>query len=315
MIFKIRNGGKLMGVLKCESVYKTINKKNILTNITFDLKEGEIVGLVGPNGAGKTTLMKLMVGLSSVSRGKITLNKKDVKNDFLDYIKNVGCIIEVPNFYPSLSGYECLVYYAKLRNVPKSSLEDVIELVGLKKSISNKVKTYSLGMKQRLGIAQAIITNPKLLILDEPFNGLDPNGVKDLRDVLIKTKENNSTTFISSHTLSELEMICDKVIFMNRGEIVKIENLHKDKILSGMLMTLDTVDNNKAFKIIQNEFTSIDSEISNNIIYLKDVTPNIFADVLLCIKENKIEIIKFEEIKESLQKSFETLIGKGEKSE
>jgi ABC-2 type transport system ATP-binding protein len=207
------------------------------------------------------------------------------------------------------------VYYAKLRNVPKSSLEDVIELVGLKKSISSKVKTYSLGMKQRLGIAQAIITNPKLLILDEPFNGLDPNGVKDLRDVLIKTKENNSTIFISSHTLSELEMICDKVIFMNRGEIVKIENLHKDKILSGMLMTLDTVDNNKAFKIIQNEFTSIDSEISNNIIYLKDVTPNIFADVLLCIKENKIEIIKFEEIKESLQKSFETLIGKGEKSE
>ena len=303
-----------MGILKCENVHKNINNKEILKNINFELNKNEIVGLVGPNGAGKTTLMKLMVGLSSITQGKIKLDNFDVEQEFLKYIKEVGAIIEVPIFYPSLTGLQCLKYYAKLRNVDKDSLSKTIQLVGLENSINSKVKTYSLGMRQRLGVAQAIMTNPKFLILDEPFNGLDPSGISELRKILINTKSSGATVFISSHTLSELEIICDRVIFMNEGKILKVESLKANKN-SGMKMILKTTDNLTSVKLIEKEYPEILVKTSNDKMHLEKLKPSIFTEILILLKSSNIEILEMEEFKETLQHTFNTIIGGGEHDE
>ncbi|MCO6018953.1 ABC transporter ATP-binding protein [Carnobacterium divergens] len=268
-----------------------------------------MVGLVGPNGAGKTTLMKLMVGLSSSSTGSIRLNDFDIKKNFLDFISQVGAIIEVPIFYPSMTGFQCLSYYGKLRNINKNKILQAVKLVGLENNIQSKVRTYSLGMRQRLGIAQAIMNQPQLLILDEPFNGLDPQGVDELKDILLTTKNAGSTVFISSHTLSELEIICDRIIFMNHGEIIKDDYLHS-QTRCGLKMCLITSDNLTAKNLIEKNNPTIRLKRNNQQLILEHLVVSQFTDILILLKNHNIEIISMEEAKESLQKTFHSIITK-----
>ena len=168
-------------ILECDNVSKKINKQMIVEKISFSVKEGEILGFIGPNGSGKTTTIKLILNLYKMDSGYIKINNYDLKKNFKKAISSVGAIIENPDMYMYLSGYENLILISKLYNIPKSRVEEVIELVGLKSRIHDKVSKYSLGMRQRLGIAQAIIHNPNLLILDEPTNGLDPSGIHNLK--------------------------------------------------------------------------------------------------------------------------------------
>lgn len=166
-------------ILKCQDVYKKIGKKYILKKISFEVKKGEIVGFIGPNGAGKTTTIKLILGLQKITKGKVEINGYDIKKDFEKAIYRVGAIIENPDVYTYLTGYENLkIAQEYYKNIPNQRIDEVVKIVGLKDSIMNKVSKYSLGMRQRLGIAQAILQEPQLLILDEPTNGLDPEGLK-----------------------------------------------------------------------------------------------------------------------------------------
>jgi len=225
-----------MKVLEVKGISKKLSGKEVLKNISFSVEEGEIYGFLGPNGAGKTTTIKIIVGLIEANRGQIIICSKDLKKNREEAIKNVGAIVENPSLYEYLSGYENLMQIARMKKVSKESVEEIIELVGLKDRIKDKVKRYSLGMKQRLGIGAALIGDPKLLILDEPTNGLDPYGIMELRELMKNlAKERNIAIFISSHILSEIELVCDKVCFIAEGRIMSIEELEpisEEKALS-----------------------------------------------------------------------------------
>jgi ABC-2 type transport system ATP-binding protein len=214
-------------VLQVKNLTKKYGDRKAVDNITFDIYEGEIFGFLGPNGAGKTTTIKLIAGLAKPTSGEITICGQSLKRKFEKAIRNIGGVIENPILYKEYSGIENLKYYASLYpNVTLQRINDVVELVGLTDRINDKVKTYSLGMKQRLGIAQALLHNPKLLILDEPTNGLDPNGVLEMRTFLKRLAHSQGISIlISSHILAEMELICDTIGIMNNGKIIDLKTV------------------------------------------------------------------------------------------
>ncbi len=189
--------------------------------------EGDILGFIGPNGAGKTTTIKLILGLQSINSGKVFINGYDIEENFKKAIENVGTIVESPDLYMYMSGYENLKLVANLyKNVDKARIDEIVKLVGLENRIKDKVSKYSLGMRQRLGIAQAILHKPKLLILDEPTNGLDPEGIKEVKVLLKKLAEQeNMAILISSHNLAELDTFCNKISIIKNGEIVETNDI------------------------------------------------------------------------------------------
>lgn len=216
--------------LSVVNVKKVYGDREVLSDITLDLAQGEILGLVGPNGAGKTTLMKIILGLTPSSSGQIFVNKEDIVNDKPDYLNQVGSIIEYPNFFPNMTAIDNLEILTSLYDIklPKRRYLEVLELVGLSDYLTLTVKHYSLGMKQRLGIAQAIIHYPKLLILDEPFNGLDPVGIENLRELLKKLAKNGVAIMISSHSLEELQKVIHSYIIINNGLSQPKKSLNQD---------------------------------------------------------------------------------------
>lgn len=189
--------------------------------------EGDILGFIGPNGAGKTTTIKLILGLQSITSGKVYINGYDIEENFKKAIENVGTIVESPDLYMYMSGYENLKLVANLyKNVEKKRIDEIVKLVGLENRIKDKVSKYSLGMRQRLGIAQALLHRPKLLILDEPTNGLDPEGIKEVKVLLKKLAEQeNMAILISSHNLAELDTFCNKISIIKNGEIVETNDI------------------------------------------------------------------------------------------
>lgn len=214
-------------ILRCENLKKNFGKKEILKGVSLKLTEGDILGFIGPNGAGKTTTIKLILGLQSITSGKVFINGYDVETDFTKAIEGVGTIVESPDLYMYMSGYENLKLVANLyKNVDKQRIDEIVKLVGLENRIKDKVSKYSLGMRQRLGIAQAILHKPKLLILDEPTNGLDPEGIKEVKTLLKKlAKDENMAILISSHNLAELDTFCNKICIIKNGEVVETNDL------------------------------------------------------------------------------------------
>lgn len=213
----------MKSIIEVQNVSKTLNKRKVIQNMTFNIMKGDICGFIGPNGAGKTTLMKMATGLIKPNDGEILINGIDVQKDREKALSGVGAIIEVPVFFEYISGRKNLRNLARLNNgmdrkEQLNKVEEVLELVGLKDRGNDLVKNYSLGMKQRLGIAQSLLNNPSIVILDEPSNGLDPVGMKDLRELILSlAKKFEITFFISSHLLDELQKICNKYIFIKEG--------------------------------------------------------------------------------------------------
>ncbi|USK55234.1 ATP-binding cassette domain-containing protein [Cytobacillus solani] len=213
----------MKSMIEVQNVSKTLNKRKVIQNMTFNVMKGDICGFIGPNGAGKTTLMKMATGLIKPSEGEIFINGINVQRDREKALFEVGAIIEVPVFFEYITGRKNLRNLARLnigmdRKEQLKKVEEVLELVGLKDRGNDLVKNYSLGMKQRLGIAQSLLNNPSIVILDEPSNGLDPIGMKDLRELILSlAKEFDITFFISSHLLDELQKICNKYIFIKEG--------------------------------------------------------------------------------------------------
>ncbi|OUS72667.1 bacitracin ABC transporter ATP-binding protein [Paenibacillus sp. MY03] len=214
-------------IVQMRGVTKRIGTRTIIDNLTLDLPRGEVFGFLGPNGAGKTTTIRMMVGLMSLTSGEILIDGKSIEKEFEGAIKHVGAIVENPEMYKYLTGYQNLVHYARMMpGVTEHRVREVVALVGLEARIHDKVKTYSLGMRQRLGVAQAMLHRPKLLILDEPTNGLDPAGIRELRDYLRKlAKDEGIAVFVSSHLLSEMELMCDRVAIIQNGRLIDVRSL------------------------------------------------------------------------------------------
>lgn len=208
-------------VLSIKGLNKTLGKKQILHSIDMECYEGEVFGFLGPNGAGKTTTIKVVVGLLMPDEGEITVCGHDITKDFEGAMANVGGIVENPEMYKYMTGRENLKQYARMRGLDFSEIDKAVEMVKLSNRIDEKVSRYSLGMRQRLGVAQALMHKPRLLILDEPTNGLDPQGIKELRDIVKHiAHENGVCAVVSSHLMSEMQLMCDRVGIISGGSMI-----------------------------------------------------------------------------------------------
>lgn len=240
-----------MELLRIEGLKKTIHRKKILNGFSLAVNSGEIVGFLGPNGAGKTTTIKMILGLFSITEGRITICGHDVAKDFEKAMANVGGIVENPDLYKRLTGRQNLEYLSSMHdNVDKAAIDDVVKLVKMANRIDDKVKHYSLGMCQRIGIAQALLHNPRLLVLDEPTNGLDPIGIKELRDLLkYLAKEAGVGIFISSHLLAEMELMCDRIYIIDNGVMIGEKAIHDELPVEGDIFSYAflTSDNQKTY--------------------------------------------------------------------
>ena len=236
-------------ILRCVDVCKNIGNKRILSNIDLSINEGDILGFIGRNGSGKTTLIKLILSLQHKTSGKIYINDYDIDTNFESAIKCVGAIVENPNFYMYMTGMKNLLLKARIYNINKKRINEIIQMVSLTEKINDKVSTYSLGERQRLGIAYALLNNPKLLILDEPTNGLDIEGINELRNILFNLSKNNIAILLSSHMLSEIDSICNKICMIKNGKIINKSNINDLKVSSNTFIfeVSDTSDINLLF--------------------------------------------------------------------
>lgn len=219
-------------VLKVNHLTKKYKERYAVNDVSFDILEGEIFGLIGPNGAGKTTIIKMITGLAKPTKGDVYIAGKSIRKQFEKAISNVGGIIEMPELYSYMTGMQNLQFFASLypKKISQAKINSIVRLVGMENRINEKVKTYSLGMKQRVGIAQALLNDPKLLILDEPTNGLDPNGIKDMRKFLIGlARKKHISIMVSSHILSEMELLCDTVGIIDGGKILEVKTMGQIK--------------------------------------------------------------------------------------
>jgi len=249
-------------VLLLQDVHKIIGDREIIKGITFSIKEGEVLGFLGPNGAGKSTTLRMIVGLSKPTSGKIEICGHSIVKEYIKAMSSVGCIIEGPDLYGYMSGMDNLKMLAAMdKSVTEKDILDVVRLVDMEKHINDKVSTYSLGMKQRIGLAQALMNHPKLLILDEPTNGLDPAGINELRNLIKRiSKEEKISVLISSHLKAEIELICDRVSIIKDGTVLK--NASVEELLSTKETFFELDDNEKGVKILK-ENLGIDARINN----------------------------------------------------
>src|SRR6266550_4074063 len=209
-------------VLVARNLIKVIGKRTIVDNVSFTINAGEVFGFLGPNGAGKTTTIRMLVGLIRPTRGSVEICGFDVRRNFEQAMRNIGCIVENPDLYRFMTGRENLEHFARMLSVPASDIERVAGLVALSHRLEQRVGTYSLGMRQRLGIAQAMLGSPRLLILDEPANGLDPAGIRDIRELLRDlASDRQMAVFVSSHLLAEVELMCDRVAIIHKGQMLR----------------------------------------------------------------------------------------------
>ncbi|MGG0413316.1 ABC transporter ATP-binding protein [Peribacillus simplex] len=247
-------------VLKVQSLTKKIGKATIVDNVSFEIKSNEIFGLLGPNGAGKTTIIRMITGLINRTGGTVMINGSDLDNDFEGAMNQLGAIVENPEFYKYMTGRKNILHYARMssNDISNERIEEVIKLVKLDHAIDKKVKTYSLGMRQRLGVAQAILHKPSLLIFDEPTNGLDPQGIREFRDYLKVLASEGVGILISSHLLSEMQLMCDSFAVIEKGKLIHT----KEHILDEKTETINEVsftvsDGELAKKILQEQFGDI----------------------------------------------------------
>ena len=268
-------GESMNNILEIKNISKKLGKKQILNDITFEIKEGEIFGFVGPNGAGKTTLIKTILGLYKQDKGQVTIGGYSLEKDILNVARATCDNLRV---------------------------EEVIKITGLENRINDKVSKYSLGMRQRLGLAQALISKPKLLILDEPTNGLDPLGIKELRELLKKiSKEDNIAVLISSHILSEIELICDRIAIIDNGSLVEIKDLNKKQKEEKLTITLEVKQTNEANDYLnKNGYVS---EIENQKLKL-ELPKEEIPKVNKLLVENNINVYEIKQKEKTLEEEF-----------
>ena len=299
-------------VLNVRNVTKKYGERFAVDNVSFEILEGEIFGLIGPNGAGKTTLIKMITGLAKPTVGDVFICGNNIETDFAKAIQNVGGIIENPELYSYMSGMDNLKFFASLYpNINQAKINEVVSLVGMENRIYDKVKTYSLGMKQRVGIAQALLHNPKLLILDEPTNGLDPNGIKDMRNFLKDlARQKNISILVSSHILSEMEQLCDTVGIIDSGKIVELKTIEQIKkgIKEEQKLCIKVDYPNFAGKIVMLKY-KIPVYLAGNTIIFKMSEKNIPSITALLIKEG-ISIYGISTIDKSLEEVFTEILEK-----
>lgn len=297
-------------VLQVNGVTKQIGHKKIVDRLSFNIHQGEIVGLLGPNGAGKTTTIRMIVGLIGMSEGDVLIKGESVKRHFAKAIAHVGGIIENPEFYPYMTGYDNLKQYQRMaKGITEERIAEVVRLVGLQDAMKKRVKAYSLGMRQRLGIAQALLHNPSILILDEPTNGLDPAGIREMRDYLKKiAREEGIAILVSSHLLSEMELMCSRVVVIQEGKLVTVRTLGdssavKEEEQIQVMLRVNDAEQAKLRLVCMEELRVVGIDTDRNQVTIA-VHDRDIPNVIDVLRNEGVSLYRIEEMKESLEDEF-----------
>ena len=259
-------------IIEVSNLSKQFKEVKAVNNLSLNVFRGDVFGFLGPNGAGKSTTIRMLLSLISPTEGDIKIFGKPLKAKRNDILRKIGAIVEKPDFYGYLSAFKNLEILGKLSgtNTSKNKIMETLELVGLEKRFKSKVKTYSHGMKQRLGIAQALLHDPDLIILDEPTTGLDPQGMKEIRElILYLSKEKNKTIFLSSHILYEVELVANRMIILNKGT-TQVEGYVEDLLNANQLkVTFRIGDKEKALKLINENYwiKKLESQIEDRFVF------------------------------------------------
>jgi len=306
-----------VNTLEVRSLTKVIGKKKIVDDVSFSVKKGEIFGLLGPNGAGKTTIIRMIVSLIKRTTGEVTVNGNNLDGQFKKTMSEIGAIVENPEFYKYMSGYKNLKHYANMaiKEVSDERIMEVARLVKLEDAIYQKVKTYSLGMRQRLGVAQALLHNPSLLILDEPTNGLDPQGIREFRDYLHALTQEGISVLVSSHLLAEMQLMCDRFAIIEKGKLIHISSMketmeedEKTEVIFEVSSSQKAVDMLKGqfedieFKVLADDQFSVHVEKAtistiNKLLISKDIDVFGISRVTVSLEDRFLEITN-KEVKE-----------------
>jgi ABC-2 type transport system ATP-binding protein len=296
--------------VELKNISKVIKGKKIIDNLSFTINEGEVFGFLGPNGAGKTTTIRMIVGLMGITSGKIMICGQDITKNHDEALRNVGGIVENPEMYKFLSGYQNLMQYARMiKGITKEKINEVVKLVGLTDRIHDKVKTYSLGMRQRLGLAQSLLHDPKVMILDEPTNGLDPAGIREIRDHLrILSKEKGMAVIVSSHLLSEMEMMCDRIAIIQDGKLIDVQQVNEfvNGNVQRYFIELDVSNLKSINKLSELNFVQHENGIELEI--EKEKVPDIIQQLV----ENGVRIFEVKAVSKSLEERFLEVTAKEE---
>ncbi|MGE7184194.1 ABC transporter ATP-binding protein [Peribacillus sp. NPDC006672] len=294
-------------VLKVQSLTKKIGKATIVDNVSFEIKSNEIFGLLGPNGAGKTTIIRMITGLINRTGGTVMINGSDLDKDFEGAMNQLGAIVENPEFYKYMTGRKNILHYARMssNDISNERIEEVIKLVKLDHAIDKKVKTYSLGMRQRLGVAQAILHKPSLLIFDEPTNGLDPQGIREFRDYLKVLASEGVGILISSHLLSEMQLMCDSFAVIEKGKLIHTkENILDEKTETINEVSFTVSDGELAKKILQEQFVDISILKYDAKTISVSATREQTADINRSFNGNKLDVYEIGITRKSLEDKF-----------
>lgn len=301
--------------VKVKNVTKIIKNRTIIDQCSFELYPGEIVGFLGPNGAGKTTTIRMLVGLMKPTSGEISIQNHHIGTELESALSHIGAIVENPELYKHLTGYQNLELFVRMSDdVPLARIDEVVKMVHLEGRIHEKVSTYSLGMRQRLGLAQALLHKPSVLILDEPNNGLDPAGIREFRDHLKELADQHGLAiFVSSHLLSEMELLCDRIIIIQNGKIVgskqisQQEEIHGDekhhKVKFTVSAPLETVR-----ELLALNYADYDVEFSGDSFEI--VLPYLKVPELnKLLAKNDIDVFEIQSVVESLEDQFLEMTG------
>ena len=307
----------MIPILKLNNVSKLYNGKKVVDNLSLMLFEGEIFGFIGPNGAGKSTTIKMICGLTNSSSGSIFINGYNIDKNFKKAISHVGAVVESPELYPYLTGKANLKLFASFYGKSaKDRIPNIIKILKMEPFINKKVATYSLGMKQRLGIAQAMLNKPSLLILDEPTNGLDPEGIKDIRNLLVTlVKKEHMAIIISSHNLAELEQICNQIAVIRAGKLLSFRNMAdiQQEIDNTQRVCLHVNYPNYAGQLLETKY-KIKAKVAGNTI-LVPIAEKHLANIVTFLTYKHIKIYKTSKINKSLEQIYFELLNDGSSTE
>ncbi|WP_077298321.1 ABC transporter ATP-binding protein [Virgibacillus pantothenticus] len=297
-----------VAAMELVNLKKSIGNKNIIKGLSFSINQGEVFGFIGPNGAGKTTTIRMMVGLINISEGDVLIQGHSIQQDFKKAVREVGAIVENPEMYPFMTGWQNLKHYARMMpGVTKERIHEVVKLIGMEKAINEKVGRYSLGMRQRLGIAQALLHKPSVLILDEPTNGLDPAGIREMRGhIRHLAQEENVAVIVSSHLLSEIEQMCDRIGVIKNGEMVTLQQVGAQD--NGNLVHHMTVaPTDKAIQLLEEKFALKVVELEGDLSFRceKEQMPAIIKSLV----ENDCAVYQANVVNGTLEDQFFELIG------
>jgi ABC-2 type transport system ATP-binding protein len=291
----------MSGALEAVNLTKIIGDRTIVDDVSFALQPGEVFGFLGPNGAGKTTTIRMLVGLIKPTHGSVTVCGFDVRRQFEEAMRCIGCIVENPDLYRFMTGRENLEHFARMLRVPRSEIERVAALVNLDHRLDQRVGTYSLGMRQRLGIAQAMLGSPRVLILDEPANGLDPAGIREIRELIRGlAAERGIAVFVSSHLLAEIELTADRVAIIHKGKILRSGPV-RDLISNQRMMELRVGDVERAGAILRNR--GVELTIANDTL-LAAIEEHETPPIIAALTQQGIDVFHARQRVQSLEEMF-----------